>query len=294
MIVPTMTAPAHIPSWIYVLIGWIGGIVAAVIGSWVANKIKIYQDERKSHRDDLKQRVLIPLHDGLEQHFKPLVFNLRPAVTVGMGVTTHFDEKAKATEEQTEQGDVLLSPFPGSTVFGSLDAVLLEDAKKNHFSKQMAEVDRFVQRWITYASECHAWVSRIAREILAGSGLPAFPLKDMGPDIQPVVTHFRLAVFVYKRLFKQHAPALRVVPMEPHWTVQGEGCTAALGSKEQMDGLVAQIEKLLESEQATARRLLNIAGELQNDFQELMPRLEYAIAARRLRHRCDLVTFRGA
>ncbi len=76
--------------------------------------------------------------------------------------------------------------------------------------------------------------------------------------------------------------------------MQGEGCTAALESKEQMDGLVAQIEKLLESEQATARRLLNIAGELQKDFQELMPRLEYAIAARRLRHRCDLVTFRGA
>jgi hypothetical protein len=283
--------PVKDPPWVYVLLGWVGGIVATVIGSWISSKIKIYQDERKSHRDELQQRVLIPLHDGLEQHFRPLVFNLRPVVTVAMGATTHFDAKAKATDEQIERGDVLLSPFPASTVFGSLDTVLLEDARKNHFPKQLAEVDRFMERWIAHASECHAWVSKISQEILAGSGLPPFPPKYEGPGFRPYVIHRRLAVFIYKRLFQQQAPALRVEQMDPHWTVNGEGCTAALGSKEQMDGLVALIDKLRVSEEATAGRLLAKASELQKEFQELLPKLEYAIAARRLHNRCDLVTF---
>jgi hypothetical protein len=286
-----MTTPVHIPPWVYLLLGWVGGIVATVIGSWISSKIKIYQDERKSHRDELKQHVLIPLRDGLEQHFRPLVFNLKPVVTVTMGATTHFDAKAKATDEQIQQGDVLLSPFPASTVFDSLDAVLLEDAKKNHFPEQLAEFDKFTKRWIAHASECHAWVSKISQKILASSDLPAFPPKYEGAGFRPYVTHFRLAVFIYKRLFEQQAPALRVEQMDPYWTVNGEGCTAALGSKEQMDALVALIDKLRETEEATARRLLGKAGELQRQFQELLPRLEYTIAARRLHNRCDLVTF---
>jgi hypothetical protein len=282
--------PAKDPPWVYVLLGWVGGIIATVVGSWITNKIKIYQDERKSHRDELKQRVLIPLHDGLELHFRPLVFNLKPVVAVTVGATTHFDAKAKATDEQIEQGDALLSPFPASTVFSSLDAVLLEDARKNHFTEQLAEVDRFTKRWIAHASECHAWVSKISQEILTRTDLPAFPPKYEGPGFRPYVTHFRLAVFIYKRLFQQHAPALRLERNDPYWTVSGEGCTAALGSKEQMDRLVALIDKLRVSEEATAGRLLANAGGLKKEFQELLPKLEYAIAARRLHNRCDLVT----
>jgi hypothetical protein len=75
------------------------------------------------------------------------------------------------------------------------------------------------------------------------------------------------------------------------WTVQGEGCTAAFGSKERMEGLVAQIEKLRESEKANAQALFAKLSEIQKDFQALMPKLEYAIAARRLHGRCDLVSF---
>src|SRR5258707_440400 len=139
MIVPIMTAPAHIPSWIYVLIGWVGGIVAAVIGSWTTNKIKIYQDERKSHRDELKQRVLIPLHDGLEQHFRPLVFGLEPVIFVETAAPTEFRQDAKATESQIEQGDVLQGTFPSSLVFDPLDSVLLQDARMSHFKEEIGE-----------------------------------------------------------------------------------------------------------------------------------------------------------
>lgn len=37
--------------------------------------------------------------------------------------------------------------------------------------------------------------------------------------------------------------------------------------------------------------ILDTSGELERGFQELMPKLDYAIAARRLHNRCDLVTF---
>src|SRR5713226_7058340 len=87
------------------LLVWIGGVSATALGAWVTSKVRVYHDERKAHLDDLKKRVLIPLRNGLEQHFRGLVFHLRPVVSVQMAATTHFDEKAKATEEPTEQGD---------------------------------------------------------------------------------------------------------------------------------------------------------------------------------------------
>ena len=285
-----VTPPTQIPSWVYVLFGWVGGIAATVVGSYITNRIRIYQDELKSHRDELKDRVLIPLHAGMDEHFRPLIFNQRPTVTVGMGMVTHFDVEAKAGEEQIEQGDVLFAPFPSGALYGPLDRVLLEDAKKNHFPAEMAELDGFVKKWAEYSAECYSWVLKIAQEILVRSGLAAFPPRNAGPGFQPHVTHFRLAVFVYKRLFQQSAPALRVEQMGTDWTIQGECCTAALRSKEQMVGLVAQIDKLRDAEKATAQMLLAKLGELQREFQKLMPKLEYSIAARRVHGGCDLVT----
>lgn len=274
------------------LLIWIGGVLATIIGSWIASKIRVYHDERKAHRDDLKNQVLTPLHDGLNQHFRPLAFNLKPVLFVAMGAPTQFHEKAKATEEPTEQGDVLLAAFPSAAVFGSLDPVLLEDAKEKHFRKEMGLVDAFVKRWGAYAGECHSWALKMAQEILAKSRLPSFPQKYRpGVGFQPYVMHFRLAAFVYKRLFRQQAPALRLEQTESYWTMQGEGCTAALGSQEQMEALVEQIDRLLESEESAAKSLMDKIGELQKSFQELMPKLEHAIAARRLHKRCDLVRF---
>ncbi len=287
---------AHIPSWVYVLLGWIGGIVATVIGSWLASKIRVYHDERKFHRDDLKQRVLIPLHGGLEQHFRPLVFGLEPFVFVQTAAPTEFHEDAKATEGQIEQGDVLQGAFPSSLVFGPLDLVLLQDVRETHFKKEMGAVDKFVAGFLTPVGECHAWVQRMARTILTESGLPAFPNRATsirGPV--PYVMHYRLAVFVYKRLFRFPAPALETSNMNDstNWTLNGEDATLACGPEERISGLVTQVNKLLVSEKSKAEMLRGRLTSLQKEFQELMPRLSHAIAVRRLRHRCDLVTFRG-
>jgi hypothetical protein len=273
------------------LVVWIGGVAATFVGAWVASKFRIYHDNRKAHLDDLKQRVLTPLRDGLEKHFRPLVLNSAPVVFVKTS-TTRFDEKAKATQEPLEQKDLLLLISPGAALLDELDPALLEDATKRHFAAQLEQVNKFVRDWDTYARTCHSWVMRIAGEISTASGLPEFPVRYTGgATFRPYVMHLQLAVFVYKRLFHQRAPALHLEPMEPHWTLNGEGYTVALGSRQQIDFLTAQIDKLLEAEKETAKTLRSRAAELQKGFQELFPKLNYAIAARKLRKRCDMVPF---
>ena len=110
----------------------------------------------------------------------------------------------------------------------------------------------------------------------------------------PYVMHYRLAVFIYKRLFRLTAPGLVTSNMNDgtNWTLNSNA-TLACGSEERISGLVTQVNNLLVSEKSTAEMLRSKFASLQRDFQELMPMLEYAIAARRLHNRCDLVTFRG-
>jgi len=101
----------------------------------------------------------------------------------------------------------------------------------------------------------------------------------------------RLSVFVYKRLFRLPTAALHVDPMGDSWTLNGENATLALGSKPQMEGLLTQIDALLTSEAVVAHSLRDKAAVLQSTLQELMPKLGHAIASRRLRKGCELVTF---
>jgi hypothetical protein len=102
---------------------------------------------------------------------------------------------------------------------------------------------------------------------------------------------YRLALFVYKRLFRFPAAALTVTDYDSYWTLNSQDATLAVGSKEQVGALLDLVNSLLTSEENTACVLRSKAGGLQKDFQELTPMLEYAIASRRLRKRCDLVTF---
>ena len=112
-------APYYI-EWLFRLLAFIGGAASTVVGSWISSKIHVYYEQRKAHLDDLKEKVLIPLRTSL-QGLRSKVFHLTPVVFVEMAAATHFDEKAKATEEPTEQGDVLVAAFPGAKVFGLLD-----------------------------------------------------------------------------------------------------------------------------------------------------------------------------
>jgi hypothetical protein len=274
------------------LLVWIGGAASTVSGAWVASKWHVYHDSRKAHLDDLKQRVLIPLRAGLEEHLRPLVFHLVPVAYVEMAATTEFHEKAAVTEAPTEEGDVLQGAYPGAVVFAPLDSALLEDARTSHFSKQFSRIDLVYARWTAHSGQCHIWVRDMAKEILTRSGLPAFPNRAPGAGYRPYVMHYRLAVFVYKRLFRIGKGWLITEDIDGSaWGVSGDSARLAVGSKEQMERLVGLLNGLLKSEEATARTLKEKAGQVQADFLAALPPLDHAIASRRLRGRCDLVTF---
>ena len=290
-----MAIPPQDVERLFRLLVWIGGAASTVAGAWVASKWHVYHDSRKAHLDDIKQRVLIPLRAGLEEHFRPLVFHLVPVVYVQMAATTEFYEKAAVTEAPTEEGDVLQGAFPGAVVFAPLDSALLEDARKTHFSEQLSRIDRLYARWTAHSGECHRWVRKMAHEILTHSGLPAFPNRTapVYAPYSPYVMHYRLAVFVYKRLFRIGKGWLTTEPNSNRsiWSVSGDGATLAMGSKEQIEKLVEILNALLESEEVTAGTLRYTAEKVQTEFLAALPALDHAIASRRLRGRCDLVTF---
>ena len=39
------------------LLIWVGGVAATVVGSWASSKIHVYQESRKAHLEDIKQKV---------------------------------------------------------------------------------------------------------------------------------------------------------------------------------------------------------------------------------------------
>ena len=285
---------AHLTSEAVKALYWAGGVATTIAGSWIASKIRLYDDQRKAHLEELKEKVLIPIRDSLDRDFWLAAFDKTPALFVQSGVATHFDPKAKAAKDQASRGDVLGALYASGAFFKPTDPALLEDAKKRHFPKEIAAVEELAQGWVAHARKLHAWASRMAQEILDSSGLPAFPPRHNEPGIFPYVCHLRLAVFVYKRLFCLEAPAVQISQeygTGQRWILAAEGTTAALGTREQVDSLVAHIDKLIESEKPRALELQSDVAKLRRQFEVLRPKLGYAIAARRLRRTCALVPF---
>lgn len=281
-----------VPGWVYALFGWVGGAASTVGGSWISSKIHVYHENRRAHLEELKDKVLIPLREGLSKHYAPLVSNLAPILLVQQAATEFFEE-AKVTQEPTEQGEVLSAASPMTSVFGPLDAALLQDARTNHFRDLLARVDQFIMSWSAHAADNHRWGSKISRHILANSGLDAFPNRAPAPSQRFYVMHKRLAVFVYDRLSRRPVGALEVSKQygSDIWLLTGADTTLAMGTKTQIDSLVEELDKLLDSEKPAVNKLANKGAELQTAFLELISRLDLAAASRRLHRKCDLVGF---
>src|SRR5882672_9122092 len=77
--IPGATVTPHFGRLVGLLV-WIGGVGSTVVGSWVASRIRVYDDNRKAHHDEIKQNVLMPLHDGLAGDYARLVTHESPAV----------------------------------------------------------------------------------------------------------------------------------------------------------------------------------------------------------------------
>jgi hypothetical protein len=113
-----MTMHIQIPSWVYLLIGWIGGIVATVIGSWLASKIRVYHDSKRSHHDELKSKVLTPLRDVLAANLQ--VFRHQKGVVNEAWDRLSYAKDARAEEDAGRHGSVLkiVDPWTDAFSFG--------------------------------------------------------------------------------------------------------------------------------------------------------------------------------
>jgi len=282
--------PPLSPAQVYTLLGWIGGAASTAGAALFASKVRVYEDQRKAHLEDIKERVLRPIRAGFEEHFSAVISGRQPSVFVHRGATEFLD-KAKVTEAQKEEKELLAAAFPGVSVFGAVDSALLQDATRNHFRDLMGRVDGFVMQYSAYASECHSWTARMAEMILNCSCLSPFPPKGTGPGARSYVMHNRLAVFVFKRLSRMPAPALMIEETSSAWGLHGETATLAFGEKSQIESIADHLDTLLESEADHARELQITLGKLQQSHNALMADLDFVIAARRLHGRCDLVPF---
>jgi len=268
--------------WLVRLLVFVGGVASTIVGSWVSSKIRVYHDNWKAHLSDIQQKVLIPIHDSLIENYTELLGHKSPAVDVVWGVRDRR-ENAKVTEHQNEEGPLLRAISPDVRIVA--DQTLYADTKKKHFPKLISNAEQFSDAWCSHAQECRAWVLKMAEEILSKGNLPPFP----GSDTH--VRHYSLGVFIYRRLFRTLDYSLFTRNQGSNWVLEGFDGATAVGTKQELDNLLCELDAIREREKATAERLLSQAQDLQRRLISLCGEFNYAIAARRLRHKCDLVPF---
>src|SRR6185437_870771 len=136
---------SHALGWLYALLGWIGGAATTVVGSIVASRIRVYDDNRKSHRDELRARMLEPLRDGVREHL-PLFAHRVPVIVEVWGYHS-LAINARVDEPNVSYGPQLQAMNPWPAIFGSTDRALLEDARATHFAGLMGEASAIASAW---------------------------------------------------------------------------------------------------------------------------------------------------
>jgi hypothetical protein len=267
---------------------WVGGVAATVAGS-SASKIHVYQESRKAHLEDIKQKVLLPLSDRLAEKYGLLVTHRSPVVIEFWGVGLRRED-VRVTEYPNEHGPVLSKVVPD--VMTATDPALYTDARKRHFREVINDTEQFVTAWKAHADECYSWVLGLSEEILAETKLPTRPVQHGGA----YVMQYRLGVFIYRRLCHSLEMALsKRAPNQmenaDYWVLEGFEGTPAAATEQKLDALLVYLNNLMVREKSTADRLQRNAHNLEQRLTSLRAELNYAIASRRLQHRCDLVPF---
>jgi uncharacterized protein (DUF2384 family) len=286
-----MTTHIQIPPRVYVLIGWIGGIVATVIGSWLASKIRVYHDSRKSHHDELKSKVLTPLRDVLAANLQ--VFRHQAGVVSEAWDRLSYTRDARAEEDAGRHGSVLRIADPWIDAFDSTDRALFQDAKDRHYRAILSEVSTLAESWKAHCQRCMNWVSEIADGILKTSKMNSFP----SSNTPPYVLHLRLGVFVYRRLFDLPTEALRKQSQGQYWSVEGAPTvpnvigSASIANESEIERLLEIVNQSIASNRGQASQLKNEAQQIYDRAVELRRKLELAIASKKLHKRCDFVPY---
>ena len=103
--------------------------------------------------------------------------------------------------------------------------------------------------------------------------------------------HFRLAVFVYCRLYGFPTDPLRREQLGTRWAISNNTGTVALGTEEQMDTLLDYLDLTVSGEREKAQTLQEESNALVEKLRSLSGKVSLEIAERGLHGRCSMVTF---
>ena len=267
--------------------GVVAGVASTVFGSWINSRIHIYQESRKAHLEDIKQKVLLPLKEILSDKYAALVKHEASAVVVQWGIRKRL-EGVSVIAHQTEEGPSLVPVLPD--ISSVVDSTLYADVKKKHFAKLATAVEVFDEAWVAHANKCYAWVSRVSEDIIAKSRLGL----SSGKYGESYVDSQKLGLFIYRRLLPvgQHSLVKHSREHPPvRWVLEGFEGTSAEGTERELSKLVEVLDTVMVAERTVADGIIVEAQGLARKLAELMSEIDYAIAYRRLRKKCHLVPF---
>ncbi len=264
------------------LLFYIGGAISTFVGSWLSSKIHVYHDARNNHRDELKDRILESLRFALQSDYENPQFVLD-------WTAQQYDALAAVNQSPVIFGPMLMFVDPGPKTQKKLDEALFEDALENHHRNLILGWEKFRDAWTVYLGHLQDWLQNMAEEILSGANLPAHPAPTLS---RTYVMHLALAEFIYKRVMQLDPGHLVVSPMEGvRWVLSDGGRNLAAGSKEQMDGIVNLLNTCMETNKPRAAETQRELNGLQGHRTALLSQFSLAIAAKKLKARCQLVRF---
>jgi hypothetical protein len=287
-----VTPASNYTEWLIRVLAFVGGAGSTVVGSWISSKIRLYHDDRKSHHQELKDKVLLPLRDLLTEQ-QTLFGHQVPVLTEKWGRSTMPILDARPDQDAFESGAFLHVNDPWPAAFSGLGRALYEDAKRVHYEKLMAEIAALSSSWKTHTANCSMWVEEIAFEILDASKMNPY----QPPYQPPYVNHLRLAVWIYRRLFHLPTEALRQSNQGQYWSIEGAPTVpkvlgiATLAKEEHNKLLLDAIEKITIANRDRAYALQVESKVITSQAVYLRSKLEYEMAKKKLRKHCDLVTF---
>jgi len=281
------------------LINWIGAGVGAgsaiavgtFVRSLVTNRMSSYEERKKAHLQEIKEKVLLPLQKGITDHL-PLFNHEKPVVMERWGRLT-YTKTVRPTEDPATHGAILESVNPWTDILERIDRALLEDVKTKHFRQEVSEVLALAESWQLHSARCLKWVGEIAGKVLKESKMnPYAPPYDT-----PYVQHFRLGVFVCRRLFHLPTERLHKKSEGQYFSVVGAPTVpdvigaAGLGEEAAVERLLEIVDHIIQDNRENAAQLLSEAKGIRARATILRDRLGLAIASKRLHGRCDLVPF---
>lgn len=262
------------------------GVISTVIGAFVASKIHVYHEARSPHRDEIKKQVLQPMLDALQQVYAPLSRHETAVAQLTFGVKT-VDHSVRAEEPATTHGNYLVAKNPYS-VAGLMNQALLLDSVSTHHRRLMRSWIEFCDKWDKYRIELLDWIKSLEKQISERTALPITPTVVNGP----YAMHLHLAVFIYERLFEIGGKSLNTGNMGgARYSLFDGAANLATGTNEEIEGLLRLVNELLNSNREIAEILRHKLGRLELRIGELIRQVSVAIAAKKLRGRCDFVPF---